>query len=70
MDCQTGIVSLYSKDDEDAFLARASNAINHARSKGMMLIHVQVGFGPALPKALQGPLGAPSAIARQIAAVP
>lgn len=50
MDCQTGIVSLYIRDDKDAFLTRASNAINHARSKGMMVIHVQVGFRPGLPE--------------------
>lgn len=50
MDCQTGIVSLYAKDDKDAFLARASSALNHARSTGMTVIHVQVGFRPGLPE--------------------
>src|SRR5258708_3950468 len=50
MDCQTGIVSLYVKDDKDAFLIRASSALNHARSKGMMVIHIQVGFRPGLPE--------------------
>jgi nicotinamidase-related amidase len=50
MDCQTGIVSLYAKDDKDAFLTRAASALNHARSKGMTVIHVQVGFRPGLPE--------------------
>ena len=50
MDCQTGIVSLYVKDEKDAFLARASSALHHARSTGMTVIHVQVGFRPGLPE--------------------
>jgi nicotinamidase-related amidase len=50
MDCQTGVVSLYLKGDKDAFLTRASNAIHHARSKGMLVLHVQVGFRPGLPE--------------------
>ncbi len=50
MDCQTGIVSLYVKDDKDAFLNRASSALNHARSTRMTVIHVQVGFRPGLPE--------------------
>lgn len=50
MDCQAGIVAVYVKDDRDAFLSRASSALNHARSKGLMVIHVQVGFRPGLPE--------------------
>lgn len=50
MDCQTGIVSIYTKDDKDAFLARAASVLNHARAKGMFVIHVQVGFRPGLPE--------------------
>ena len=50
MDCQTGIVSIYTKDDKDAFLARASAVLNHARATGMTVIHVQVGFHPGLPE--------------------
>jgi nicotinamidase-related amidase len=50
MDCQTGVVSLYVKDDKDAFLTRASTALHHARSTGMTVIHVQVGFRPGLPE--------------------
>ncbi len=50
MDCQTGIVSIYTKDDKEAFLARASTVLNHARATGMTVIHVQVGFRPGLPE--------------------
>ena len=50
MDCQTAIVSLYAKDDKDAFLSRVASALNHARSRGMTVIHVQVGFRPGLPE--------------------
>ena len=50
MDCQTGIVALYAKDEKDAFLSRASTVLNHARSTGMTVIHVQVGFRPGLPE--------------------
>jgi nicotinamidase-related amidase len=50
MDCQTGIVSIYAKDDKEAFLARAASVLNHARTIGMTVIHVQVGFRPGLPE--------------------
>jgi nicotinamidase-related amidase len=50
MDCQTGIVSIYAKDDKDAFLTRAATVLNHARASGMTVIHVQVGFRPGLPE--------------------
>jgi nicotinamidase-related amidase len=50
MDCQTGIVSIYAKDDKDAFLTRAASALNHARATGMTVIHVQLGFRPGLPE--------------------
>lgn len=50
MDCQSGIVSIYTKDDKDAFLARAASVVNHARAKGMSVIHVQFGFRPGLPE--------------------
>jgi len=49
MDCQTGIVTVYVKD-QDAFLARAANVLEHARRSGMCVIHVQVGFRPGLPE--------------------
>jgi nicotinamidase-related amidase len=50
MDCQTGIVSIYARDDKDAFLARVASALNHARASGMTVIHVQVGFRLGLPE--------------------
>jgi len=50
MDCQAGIVSIYAKDDKDAFLTRAASVLNHARAKAMTVIHVQVGFRPGLPE--------------------
>ncbi len=49
MDMQSGIVSIYAKDQED-FLARASGVLKRARSLGMCVIHVQVGFRPGLPE--------------------
>lgn len=50
MDCQSGIVSVYLKDDKEAFLGRIASVLNHARVAGMTLIHVQVGFRPGLPE--------------------
>jgi nicotinamidase-related amidase len=50
MDCQDGIVSIYTKGDKQAFLARAASTLDHARSAGIKVIHVQVGFRPGLPE--------------------
>jgi nicotinamidase-related amidase len=50
MDCQAGIVSLYTRGGKDAFLARAKSVLQHARASGMTVIHVQVGFRPGLPE--------------------
>jgi nicotinamidase-related amidase len=50
MDCQTGIVSIYAKDDKDAFLVRAASVLNHARANGITVVHIQVGFRPGLPE--------------------
>ena len=50
MDCQAGIVSIYTKEGKDAFLARVASVLHHARVAGMMIIHVQVGFRPGLPE--------------------
>jgi nicotinamidase-related amidase len=49
MDCQTAIVSIYAKPQED-FLARASSVLRAARAKGMPVIFIQVGFRPGLPE--------------------
>jgi nicotinamidase-related amidase len=50
MDCQAGIVSIYTREGKEAFLARVSRVLNHARAAGMTIIHVQVGFRPGLPE--------------------
>ncbi len=50
MDCQTGIVAIYTKDEKDNFLARAASVLNHARASAMTTIHVQTGFRPGLPE--------------------
>jgi nicotinamidase-related amidase len=50
MDCQNGIVSIYTKDDKDDFVARAASVLNHARASRMTVIHVKVGFRPGLPE--------------------
>jgi nicotinamidase-related amidase len=50
MDCQAGIVSIYTREGKDAFLVRVANVLNHARATGMTVIHIQVGFRPGLPE--------------------
>jgi nicotinamidase-related amidase len=50
IDGQTGILSIYTKDDKEAFLTRAASVLNHARAAGMTVIHLQVGFRPGLPE--------------------
>jgi nicotinamidase-related amidase len=50
MDCQAGIVSIYTREGKDAFLSRVGNVLNHARAAGMTIIHIQLGFRPGLPE--------------------
>src|SRR5271168_4817499 len=50
LDCQAPIVSIYTKGDQEAFLARAAGVLNHARASRMTVIHVKVGFRPGLPE--------------------
>jgi nicotinamidase-related amidase len=50
MDCQNGIVSIYTKADKETFLARAAAVLTRARSAAMKVIHVRVGFRPGLPE--------------------
>jgi nicotinamidase-related amidase len=50
MDCQAGIVSIYTREAKDAFLVRVASVLNHARAAGMTIIHVQVGFRPGFPE--------------------
>ncbi len=49
MDCQAGIVSIYAKPKAE-FVERASSVLRAARSAGMMVVLVQVGFRPGLPE--------------------
>jgi nicotinamidase-related amidase len=49
MDCQTGLVSVYAKAQDD-FLMRASSALRAARTRGMLVVQVQVGFRPGVPE--------------------
>ena len=49
MDYQTSIVSVYAQDQAD-LLARARSVLEGARSSGMTVIHVRVGFRPNLPE--------------------
>jgi len=49
MDCQAGIVSQYVKPPEE-FLARASGVVGAARTAGLPVIHIRVGFRPGLPE--------------------
>ncbi len=49
MDCQAGIVSIYA-DPQGEFVDRAARVLGAARSAGMPVILVQVGFRPGLPE--------------------
>jgi nicotinamidase-related amidase len=49
MDLQQAIVSIYAKGDEK-LVERAAGVLNHARGRGMTVLHVQVGFRPNLPE--------------------
>jgi nicotinamidase-related amidase len=49
MDYQNAIVAIYG-DKEGALVSRAAGALKHARSSGICVIHVQVGFRPGFPE--------------------
>jgi nicotinamidase-related amidase len=49
MDNQAGIVASYAKD-EGTLIARGASILARARSLGMCVIHIQVGFRPGLPE--------------------
>jgi len=49
MDNQAGIVASYAKD-EAALVTRGASVLERARSLGMCVIHIQVGFRPGLPE--------------------
>src|ERR1700749_3083728 len=50
MDCQAGIVSIYAREEKEAFLGLTGSGLNHARDTGMTVLYVQVGFRPGLPE--------------------
>lgn len=49
MDCQVGIVSIYTKP-EDHFIERLSAVLAAARAAHLPVIHVDLGFRPGLPE--------------------
>jgi nicotinamidase-related amidase len=49
MDMQNGIVAIYAANAPD-LLGRCSDLLKAARSRGMEVIHVRVGFRPGLPE--------------------
>jgi nicotinamidase-related amidase len=49
MDLQTGIASMYVKDE--ALIPRAAGVIAQAKNAGMQVIHVKVGFRANVPEA-------------------
>jgi nicotinamidase-related amidase len=50
MDCQAAIVSIYTRTEKDAFLARAASVLAYARASHLHVIHLKVGFRPGLPE--------------------
>jgi nicotinamidase-related amidase len=50
MDCQAGLVSIYTQGDQAAFRARAAGVLNYARASQITVIHIKVGFRPGLPE--------------------
>ncbi len=49
MDCQSGIVSQYTKP-HDGFIERCGSVLRAARAAGLLVVHVQIGFRPGLPE--------------------
>jgi nicotinamidase-related amidase len=49
MDLQTGVVSVYVKDDD--FIPRIARVLDLARHAGMRVVHVKVGFRRNVPEA-------------------
>jgi nicotinamidase-related amidase len=49
MDCQAGIVDIYAQPAGE-FIERAVSVVRAARTSGMPVIHVRVGFRPGLPE--------------------
>lgn len=49
LDVQAGIVSVYVKDE--SFVPRAARTLHAARTAGISVVHVKVGFRPLVPEA-------------------
>lgn len=49
LDVQAGIVSVYVKDE--SFVPRAARTLQAARTAGIPVVHVKVGFRPRVPEA-------------------
>jgi len=50
MDYQNGIVGAYAGKGHDELLTRGSQVLAHARSAGMKVIYIHVGFRPGFPE--------------------
>jgi nicotinamidase-related amidase len=50
MDLQAAVVGIYAKDQEAALLARVAGVLTRARTRGIRVMHLQVGFRPNLPE--------------------
>jgi nicotinamidase-related amidase len=50
IDYQSAIVSIYAGSQQEELLSRAASVLAQARSSGMAVLHVQVGFRPNLPE--------------------
>ena len=48
MDLQSGIVSIYTRDD--GLVTRAGELLQNSREAGLTIVHVKVGFRPGLPE--------------------
>lgn len=49
LDMQQGIVSIYAANQQD-LIARAAKVLHAARQRGMLVIHLRVGFRAGLPE--------------------
>ena len=50
MDMQTGIVSVYTKDQKGVFTERAASVLARSRELKMKIVHVKVGFRKGVPE--------------------
>lgn len=50
MDYQNAIVGAYTGKGDDELVSRASRVLDHARSSGLKVIYIHVGFRPGFPE--------------------